>query len=187
MFFTDDYFNVTLDSISAMKLVMDIPEINPDLLLICDDDIYLFLPTIWHLIADEKIINKGKTYPDYLSGSAYIVPKNVIPCLYETALTTPIFHINDVFISGYLAKMCKLGLKNTNRFQTFEDSSLANLTPNQVVIHYAKPGFMRVLDHIFRHQGGIFNEDCSKPNTYCQRDQSLHFCDHLQCRPFLLA
>lgn len=66
----------------------------------------------------------GTNYPEYLSGSAYIIPQYTLPCLYESALTTPVFPINDVFITGYLAKMCRLSLISTKNFQPFEVSKV---------------------------------------------------------------
>ncbi|TRY81016.1 hypothetical protein TCAL_15521, partial [Tigriopus californicus] len=79
---------------------MEVPEINPDYLLSTDDDIYIHLPSLWGII-----------------GAGYVIPKNLIPCLYQSALETPFIHINDAFISGYLAKMCRLSLLPAQNFQ----------------------------------------------------------------------
>lgn len=221
MDFIDDYYNCTLDSIFAMKFVMENPEIDPDFLIISDDDAYIHLPHIWNLLYKQRALEKssealwgykihhakiprapmdqtyvtkwdiptyllnGTNYPEYLSGSAYIIPQYTLPCLYESALTTPVFPINDVFITGYLAKMCRLSLISTKNFQPFEDSSLGKLRPNQAVIHYVNPRAMFVIDHVFRYQNGQISKDCSTPNWFCSKNKKLHFCDRFECKPFL--
>lgn len=43
---------------------------------------------------------KGDTYPNYLSGTAYIMSIDVAPVLYKTAVETPLLHLEDVFITG---------------------------------------------------------------------------------------
>lgn len=58
IFLTDDYNNCTLDSLFALKIVMEVPEINPDYLLSTDDDIYLYLPHLWYLLYQRKMFQK---------------------------------------------------------------------------------------------------------------------------------
>ncbi|XP_059085419.1 lactosylceramide 1,3-N-acetyl-beta-D-glucosaminyltransferase B-like [Tigriopus californicus] len=221
MDFVDDYYNCTLDSIFAMKVAMENRQIDPDFLIISDDDTYIHLPHIWNLLYNQRALEKtsealwgytiakakiprapqdqkyvakwdiptylldGTHYPDYLSGSAYIIPQRSLSCLYESALTTPFFPINDVLITGYLAKMCRLSLISSKNFQPFEDSSLGKLRPNQAVIHYVNPRAMLVIDHVFRFQNGQVDKDCSTPNSFCSKNKKLHFCDYFECRPFL--
>lgn len=43
---------------------------------------------------------KGDTYPNYLSGTAYVMSIDVAPVLYQTAVETPLLHLEDVFITG---------------------------------------------------------------------------------------
>ena len=45
----------------------------------------------------------GSRYPDWLSGSAYLMDRDVAATLYQAALNTPLFHIEDVFLTGILA------------------------------------------------------------------------------------
>lgn len=42
----------------------------------------------------------GFEYPDFLSGGAYVMSADVAVELYSTAMTLPIFHLEDVFITG---------------------------------------------------------------------------------------
>ena len=45
----------------------------------------------------------GSRYPDWLSGSAYLLDRDTAGDLYQAALNTPLFHIEDVFLTGILA------------------------------------------------------------------------------------
>ncbi|KXJ77988.1 hypothetical protein RP20_CCG005984 [Aedes albopictus] len=47
-------------------------------------------------------------YPDYLSGTAYLMNLNAAKLLYRTSLTTPIFHLEDVYLTGLVADRAKL-------------------------------------------------------------------------------
>lgn len=42
----------------------------------------------------------GRVYPNYLSGTAYLMSIDVVSKLYSAALRTPIFHLEDVYITG---------------------------------------------------------------------------------------
>lgn len=53
-----------------------------------------------------------KFFPNYLSGSAYLMSEAVVRKLYRTSLRTPIFYIEDVYITGIVAN--KVGLRRTN-------------------------------------------------------------------------
>lgn len=43
-----------------------------------------------------------KVYPNYLSGTGYVMSIDVVPKLYEAALRVQIFHLEDVYITGNL-------------------------------------------------------------------------------------
>lgn len=42
----------------------------------------------------------GKVYPNYVSGTSYVMSIDVVPKLFAAALETPIFHLEDVYITG---------------------------------------------------------------------------------------
>ncbi|TRY79289.1 hypothetical protein TCAL_14799 [Tigriopus californicus] len=68
MDFVDDYYNCTLDSIFAMKVAMENRQIDPDFLIISDDDTYIHLPHIWNLLYNQRALEKdsslGKLRPN---------------------------------------------------------------------------------------------------------------------------
>ncbi|XP_055615968.1 uncharacterized protein LOC129762027 [Toxorhynchites rutilus septentrionalis] len=47
-------------------------------------------------------------YPNYLSGTAYVMNMDAARLLYRTSLTTPIFHLEDVYLTGIVADRVKL-------------------------------------------------------------------------------
>ncbi len=50
-----------------------------------------------------------KLYPNYLSGTAYALSRHTAELLLKAALDTPIFHLEDVYITGILAR--KIGVR----------------------------------------------------------------------------
>lgn len=51
----------------------------------------------------------GNIYPNYLSGTGYVMSMDVAMKLYNASLTTPVFHLEDVYLTG------KLSVKNCHR------------------------------------------------------------------------
>jgi beta-1,3-galactosyltransferase 1 len=47
---------------------------------------------------------RGSMYPTYLSGAAYVISGDVIPALTTAAKTTELFWLEDVYITGLLAR-----------------------------------------------------------------------------------
>ncbi|GBP91046.1 Beta-1,3-galactosyltransferase 1 [Eumeta japonica] len=45
----------------------------------------------------------GRVYPKYLSGTGYVFSLDAARALYEAALHTPYFHLEDIFITGMCA------------------------------------------------------------------------------------
>lgn len=46
---------------------------------------------------------QGTLYPNYLSGTGYIMSRDVVLRLYHAALKTPLFHLEDVYLTGLCA------------------------------------------------------------------------------------
>ena len=96
-----------------------------------DDDIYLNIPNLYELAQNNKDPNlllgdlqhnavpsrdpnnkwftpfytfKEETYPDYLSGTGYLMTRAVAQQLYSSALETKFFHHEDVYVTGILAR-----------------------------------------------------------------------------------
>lgn len=50
----------------------------------------------------------GEVYPDYLSGTAYVMTFEAAERLYQGSLSTPLFHLEDVYLTGFVADRIKL-------------------------------------------------------------------------------
>ena len=45
-------------------------------------------------------------FPKCVSGGFYVIPAGMLECLYATALETPIFPWNDMYLTGFVASSC---------------------------------------------------------------------------------
>ena len=45
-----------------------------------------------------------KIYPNYLSGTAYLMSRSTALTLFEAAAQIPIFHLEDIYVTGILAE-----------------------------------------------------------------------------------
>lgn len=50
----------------------------------------------------------GEFYPDYLSGTAYVMTFEAAQRLYKGSLSTSLFHLEDVYLTGFVAEKIKL-------------------------------------------------------------------------------
>ena len=71
---------------------------------------YVFTPCYFYSMLE---------YPPFLSGSGYIIPGQIIAKMFETALTIPYFHIEDVFMTGMVTMAAKIPIKNHPKFHPF--------------------------------------------------------------------
>lgn len=55
-------------------------------------------------------------YPPFLSGYTFIMSSDVARVLYDQALKTPIFHLEDVFVTGIVAHKAQIRRKRHNLF-----------------------------------------------------------------------
>lgn len=55
-----------------------------------------------------KYMYPEKVYPNYLSGTGYVMSMDVAFKLYQAALITPLLHLEDVYITGLCAKHAKI-------------------------------------------------------------------------------
>ena len=50
----------------------------------------------------------GNDYPSYLAGMGYVLSRSSAECIYKKALDTPYFHLEDVYVTGFVAQLCKI-------------------------------------------------------------------------------
>lgn len=136
--FLDSYNNLTLKSVMLLKWVGQNCA-NAQYVMKTDDDMFVHLPNLFRLLRTKdrshllmgclikgavpvkdwnskwfvpEVIFPGRVYPPYLSGTGYVLSQDTVPILYRTALRTPFFYLEDIFITGVCAS--RAGLKPIN-------------------------------------------------------------------------
>ena len=144
--FIDSYANLTVKSLMLLKWFNKSCR-NVSYVLKTDDDAYINLKNLHNLVIKNKRTdllmgtlicgnrpirdpyNKhfspkymyGKSsYPNYLLGTAYLMSRSITSKLYEAALETPAFHMEDVFITGILAQSIGVRPEDDVRFSYIE-------------------------------------------------------------------
>lgn len=54
----------------------------------------------------------GTNFPSYLNGNGYLMSREAAECIYDTALRTPFFPMEDVYITGLVAQECNINRLN---------------------------------------------------------------------------
>ena len=137
--FVDSYQNLTLKSCFMLKYIRDKCR-GAKFVAKIDDDIFLHVPNLHNTLLDKTSPDEllmgslfcnsspvknpmdkwycpnhmftGDTYPNYLSGTGYVVSGNLMSPLLEAALVTPLFHMEDIYVTGILA--AKIGVHPTD-------------------------------------------------------------------------
>ena len=92
----------------------------------------------WHV---PGYMYNGNIYPSYLSGgSGYLISRSAAECIYKTAPKVPYFHLEDVYITGFVAQACGI-----NRLDN------VGFTPD-------KKNFENDKDIVTHHNCGAFSE-----------------------------
>lgn len=144
--FLDTYNNLTIKSTMLLKWVNDSCQ-HVHYVMKTDDDMFVNLPNLvkflknntqnqllvgcvisgavpikdWHskwYVPDN--IYSEYTYPNYLSGTGYVMSNDIITTLYKTALNTPFFYLEDIFITGICARKAGIKPKNNNGFKFYK-------------------------------------------------------------------
>lgn len=84
----------------------------------------------------------GDTYPKYLSGASYLMSSDVIGRLYDAALNTSLFHLEDVYITGICAEQINLP-RHHNALFCFDHSKNVCSFRGTITQHYVKGDSMR--------------------------------------------
>jgi len=136
--FVDSYANLTIKSVMLLKWYTQLCDSQaklPQYILKTDDDMYINLMKLYETVQSNKkpgllmgslICNavpikdpynkwyvpsymfSERRYPNYLSGTAYLMARSTAVALYKAALDTPLFHLEDIYITGILARKAKI-------------------------------------------------------------------------------
>lgn len=138
--FIDSYNNLTLKSVMLLKWVNNHCVENVKFVMKTDDDMYVNIPPLVKLlkarvkpsgflmgflfcgarpVADTKskwyapkYMYPDRVYPNYLSGTGYVMSSVSIGRLYKAALSTPLFHLEDIYITGMCARRARIKPQN---------------------------------------------------------------------------
>ncbi len=125
---------------------------NSQFLMKTDDDLYINFPALLRKVKDipprSKVIlghmiqgarpitnrndpwynppgfYKNRTYPNYVSGSAYVFPTFLTSALLEQSRKIPVFWLEDIFITGILARKANISLVNSDGFLYMKPSTV---------------------------------------------------------------
>lgn len=137
--FLDVYRNITYKHVMGLKwLIYNCPEIK--YLLKTDDDVFVNAPNVYEFLQDPTTLRKefifcgridnvrvsrsyrskwrvspkeykGHTFPPYCPGYSIVYSADTVFALYREAQRTPYFWIDDVHVTGTLAKAANLTIR----------------------------------------------------------------------------
>lgn len=169
----DTYANLTIKSIALLKwYIRWCPDSS--FLMKVDDDTFVDLKLLLDHLGDYQSLGtlfgylyssaevvrdvrhkwyvpeymySNKTYPPYLNGPAYVMSRDVAYKLYATALATPIFHLEDVYLTGICAQKAKIKLQHFLWFSRLIQSNTSHTKcpRHHVACHPLYPRQMRYL------------------------------------------
>lgn len=141
--FVDSYQNLTLKSVMLLKWVSEFCP-NVQFVLKTDDDMYVNVPNLVYSLSRFPIKSNviygvlfkkakpdrnprakwyvpknqfdGNVFPDYLSGTGYVMSRDVVPKLLEASSTLPFLVMEDVFITGLCASQYHIKRYNIRGF-----------------------------------------------------------------------
>ena len=79
-------------------------------------------------------IYQPQIFPNAVSGSGYIIPMNILECVFNKGLETPYINLEDVFITGLAASKCKVTLKNSPWFN-YTGKKISRIRGQDVLVH----------------------------------------------------
>ncbi|KAH0949039.1 hypothetical protein HN011_011220 [Eciton burchellii] len=169
--FLDTYNNLTLKSVMMLKwMTSHCDQIK--YLMKTDDDMFINIPLLLQtlrsrrqsetllgsLICNAKPISdpknkwytpkymySEKTYPNYLSGTGYVMSMSVASKLYQAALVTPLLHLEDVYITGLCAKRARVRPVNHSGFSYIPRKMDPCVLRNSITTHKVNASNMHMI------------------------------------------
>lgn len=108
----------------------------------------------------------GSVFPNYLSGTGYVMSMDVAARLYNASLVTPIFHLEDVYLTGICAEEAHIRPANHHLF-SYTSYMRANPCELKGMItkHRLSALEMRRAYAFVQDLNGA-SANCSKPDRY---------------------
>ncbi|XP_014277670.1 beta-1,3-galactosyltransferase 1 isoform X2 [Halyomorpha halys] len=165
--FIDSYNNLTVKSVMMLKWFLSKCP-SPTLLMKTDDDMFInieYLSALISKLSSHSVLigtlickakpildatNKWYTpryiyqkpfYPNYVSGTGYLMSQDVASKLYRAALSTPLMHLEDVYLTGICAAKAGITPRNHPGF-SYEHFGIGCDT-EMVTNHHLNPQELR--------------------------------------------
>ncbi|XP_041452277.1 beta-1,3-galactosyltransferase 5-like isoform X1 [Drosophila obscura] len=164
--FIDSYFNLTLKTISMLEWTdTQCPSVK--FILKTDDDMFINVPKLldfvdarhedmrsiygrlakyWRPVRNRKskyfVSHKsysGMQYPPFTTGPAYLLTGDIVHELYMQSLHTYYMQLEDVFITGIVAKSLKIKRVQAKDFRNSRISLVPCTIRNAISVHMIKP------------------------------------------------
>lgn len=147
--FKENYFKLTYKTVAMLEFVMKRCS-NAKFLIKVDDDTFLNVPNALEFIQKQKnttrsifgqisdgvpqrynvdkyYLNKkefsGDSFPPYYYGGLYMITGDLVMDLYYTALDTPFFKLEDVFLTGLVRVKLGVRISKLKKFSGFFSTS----------------------------------------------------------------
>lgn len=167
--FADTYDNLTLKTVASLGWACEYCS-QARFVVKIDDDVFLNVPNLVRAIQsrarnamygklkskDEVIRNSSskwfvskkeypqKYFPDFLSGSAYVVGGDILKQLYDVTGRLPPFRLEDVYVTGLCAEVAQIARVNVPGFNNYRVKSVCEIR-RQVTSHYESAKSIRFL------------------------------------------
>jgi hypothetical protein len=79
------------------------------------------------------------TYPDYVSGSAYVISGDLIQDLYGSTRWVPFFWVEDIYITGLCAGKLNASLVHNSKFKSLTPTHDFCMIGRYLTVHRVKP------------------------------------------------
>ncbi|XP_028144850.2 beta-1,3-galactosyltransferase 1 [Diabrotica virgifera virgifera] len=169
--FVESYFNLTLKSTLIMRLVSNRCIGRAQYLLKIDDDMFLNVPNLFEMIVEKNksenlliglmecnarpikdpfskwytpnYLFNETVFPNFVAGISYLMSVDTSLKLYKAALTTPLFHLEDVYLTGLCARNAGIHPEHSNQFIRSAPDDEPCQFKNYIAIHDMTPSRMR--------------------------------------------
>ena len=79
---------------------------------------------------------RAEHFPMAVSGSGYLFPISTAQCLFKNSNRVSLIVLEDVYVTGFLAKKCQMTVKNSQNFKYMGIKDYCDVNPyKDVVIH----------------------------------------------------
>ena len=79
---------------------------------------------------------KAEHFPMAVSGSGYLFPISSAPCLFKVTNRVSFIVLEDVYVTGFLGKLCQMTIKSSTHFKYMGIQNYCDVDPyKDIVIH----------------------------------------------------